>query len=302
MVKLLSQPYPVEESTRQRLLRAVYIGAFVGVFLLLFQPFGLAMWQTSYKTGKILGFGLITFLLTAFNYTVWARLFPQQFSDRQWTVGREIAFVIVHILTISIANRLYLAWLIGDMAGLTDLTSVAFITFLVGIFPTAGSILFNYIVQLRKYSQGATELSVHSTASTPVARSSTNLKTAGSDSGLTSPPTTLTLVADNEKDSLTFPPVDLLYVESSDNYCTVVYLTDAQPVKRLLRSSLGRLEGQINQPHIVRCHRSYVVNLDRVERITGNAQGYKLHLCGGQFQIPVARKYNDTLVAELKVL
>ena len=118
---------------------------------------------------------------------------------------------------------------------------------------------------------------------------------------------TLTLIADNEKDVLKLQPDDLLFIESSDNYCTIVHLKD-EPVgagkllKPLLRSSLSRLETQINRPHIVRCHRSYVVNLNRVERVTGNAQGYKLHLLNGQLQVPVARKYNDTLVTELKSL
>ncbi len=89
---------------------------------------------------------------------------------------------------------------------------------------------------------------------------------------------------------------------SRSSTVTVVYLKNGQPVKPLLRSSLSRLEGQINRPDIVRCHRSFVVNLDRVEKVTGNAQGYKLHLLDGQFQIPVARKYNDSLVAQLKAL
>jgi DNA-binding LytR/AlgR family response regulator len=112
----------------------------------------------------------------------------------------------------------------------------------------------------------------------------------------------LTLIADNEKDVLSFLVADLLFIESSDNYCTIVYLKNGQPAKPLLRSSLSRLESQINAFNIVRCHRSFVVNLDRVERITGNAQGYKLHLLSGQFQVPVARKYNDSLVSQLKAL
>ncbi|RYZ20584.1 MAG: LytTR family transcriptional regulator, partial [Sphingobacteriales bacterium] len=92
-----------------------------------------------------------------------------------------------------------------------------------------------------------------------------------------------------------------LYIESSDNYSTVVYLKNNQPVKTLLRSSLSRLETQLSgNAVLVRCHRSFIVNLENVEKVTGNAQGYKLHLHEGNFQIPVARKYNDTLVAQLK--
>ena len=176
------------------------------------------------------------------------------------------------------------------------------VTFLISVFPVTGLVLLNYIAQLKKYSQAAAELPVH--ISPPDGVPITNTSGLGPDERSNS---TLTLIADNEKDKLTLLTDELLFIESSDNYCTVVYLKNGQPTKPLLRSSLSRLEKQIMQPHtvrkpFVRCHRSYIVNLDRVERVTGNAQGYKLHLLGGQFQIPVARQYNETLVAELKVL
>jgi DNA-binding LytR/AlgR family response regulator len=45
----------------------------------------------------------------------------------------------------------------------------------------------------------------------------------------------------------------------------------------------------------MRCHRSYVVSRAAIERVSGNAQGYKLHLAAGQVVVPVARKYNDLL-------
>jgi len=296
MLNLLRQPYPSHDSPGWQLRQAVVIGAFVGVFLLLFQPFGIGIWETSNKTLKILGFGLATFVITAFTFIVLPRLFSRQFSDERWTVGREILLIAGNILLIAIANRLYLEWLVQQEGGSGSggWLGMILVTFLIGLFPTAGAVLLNYVRQLKKYSESASQFIQHSPAL---------LRVDSAEPLLTTPASTaITLLADNEKDTLTLNVTDLLYIESSDNYCTVVYQQGNKVSKPLLRSSLSRLSAQINQPPIVRCHRSYLVNLDRVERVTGNAQGYKLHLSDDKFTVPVSRQYNDTLVAELKGL
>lgn len=312
MFRLFDQPYPSLDPPSRQLRKALIIGLFIGLFLLIFQPFGLTLWKTPNKSLKIMGFGVITFVITAFNFTVWPLLFPKQFSDKQWTVGREILLVTANILLIAIANRLYLGWLINE-AYISDLgwPGMILATFLVGLFPVTAVVLLNYIAQLKKYSGLAAELPVYATHS--VGATDSQPDSAIKRTREKPFDTHLTLVADNEKDTLTFSAANLLFIESTDNYCTVVYLKDGPVVpsqlsKPLLRTSLSRLEGQIagttepDKPHIVRCHRSFVVNLDRVERVTGNAQGYKLHLLDGQFQVPVARKYNDSLVSQLKAL
>lgn len=295
MFGLLNQPFPLDDSSVRQLRKAALIGLFVGVFLLVFQPFGLNIWETSSKAIKILGFGLVTFVITSINFVLLPRLIPLLFDENRWTVGREMILVMANILLIALANRLYLAWLLNSK----EVSSVSWggmilVTFLVGFFPVVGLVLLSYITQLKKYSNAAATIPIH-------AQRVDNLPPA---EVLDAPSTsqTVTLVADNEKDTVTALADDLLYIESSDNYCTIFYLKNGQVAKPLLRSSLSRLEKQMNNPHIVRCHRSYVVNIDRVERVTGNAQGYKLHLCSGQFVVPVARQYNETIVAELKAL
>lgn len=300
MFGLLNQPYPLDESSVRQLRKAALIGLFVGLFLLIFQPFGLNGWETNHKAIKILGFGLVTFVITVINCVALPKALPQLFSETRWTVGREIILVMANILAIALGNRLYVAWLLQ----VKEISSVSWggivlVTFLIAFFPVVGLVLVSYITQLKKYSNAAATLPIHPT----VAPSAPSAEASASVGTPTLPaPTTVTLVADNEKDTLTFLAADLLYIESSDNYCTVFHLKNAQPVKPLLRSSLSRLEKQISNGHIVRCHRSFVVNLNRVERVTGNAQGYKLHLCDGQFVVPVARQYNETLIAELKTL
>jgi hypothetical protein len=294
MFEIFNQPYPALDPASTQLRRAGLIGLFVGLFLLTFQPFNLSLWETDNKTVKILGFGLITFVVTAVHFTVWPLLFPNAFAEERWTVGKTIAFVLANVLLIAVVNYLYLIYLLEIRFATHNLLWMLLATSLIGIFPTTGTVLAAYIRQLRKYRDSAPTLLQPASPALPIVGSSSE-RAAPTPAA----PNVLTLIADNEKDRLTLTPADLLYIESSDNYCTVVYEKAGKTTKVLLRSSLGRLESQVadaGRPNrIIRCHRSFVVNLDRVERVTGNAQGYKLHLAGDQTVVPVARKYNDLI-------
>lgn len=304
MAGILTQPYPgIDSSWQTQIRHSVVIGAFVGVFLLVFQPFGLDDWQTNDKALKILGFGLVSFGLTLLNFTAWPRLFPHFFAETNWTVGRAIGFINTHIVITAVGNYLYLGLLVGFNVGGPNLLTMVVATFLVGLFPTAGAITANYVVRLRQYSQQASQLRQSAITESIPSRSVTD--SVNPATPLT-PPTSvslLTLIADNEKDTFIVAPAELLCIESSDNYCTIFFLKSntAVTAKTLLRSSLSRMETQVaGAERLVRCHRSYIVNLDRVDRVTGNAQGYKLHLTDAQTVVPVARKYNETVVAALK--
>ncbi len=155
LLKLLRQPYPVSESSGNEWV----IGAFVGGFLLIFQPFGLAEWQPDSKVIKVLGFGAITTGVMLL-FRAGTRLLPRFFAEEHWTVGREMAKILLLILCIALANRMYLSWLLDWSMQGGWLQSIG-MTFLIGIFPTVGVVLTNYIVQLRKYQQQAAHFIVH---------------------------------------------------------------------------------------------------------------------------------------------
>ena len=88
-------------------------------------------------------------------------------------------------------------------------------------------------------------------------------------------------------------------MESADNYAIIYLIENGAQRKEMLRSSLTRLLSQINDTEVVRCHRSYIVNLSQVQEVSGNAQGYKLHLENCDALVPVARKYSE-IVEKLK--
>lgn len=283
MFKILRQPYPFpHKSVGVSLRKSLVEGAGVALFFIVFQPFGLNEWQHPQKLWVLIGFGGIVSICTAFNRSILPAIFPKFFNEQKWVVWKEIADVLFLLALITCANMFY-SKLFFHYLPLTPIGFIAmfFIVALVGLIPISFGVMSNYIYQLKKYNQ------------TIVVQPSETIKPEEK----TIIP--IKLIAENEKDIVEITSDDLFFIESSDNYSTVFYQNDKSLQKELLRSSLTRLEGQINLPNIVRCHRSYIVNLDKVEKVTGNAQGYKLHLKSSELTVPVARKYSE-IVEQLK--
>ena len=71
------------------------------------------------------------------------------------------------------------------------------------------------------------------------------------------------------------------------------FIIDENKLKKVThRVTLSSFEIQLKEvSSLVRCHRSYMVNLNKVKNISGNAQGLKLELINHSEIIPVSRKY-----------
>jgi hypothetical protein len=71
---------------------------------------------------------------------------------------------------------------------------------------------------------------------------------------------------------------DLLYLEAADNYVSVHYLHRDKTQKFMVRNSMKSFEEQFAGSNIIRCHRSHMVNLDRVAIIRKESDGLNLEL------------------------
>lgn len=81
----------------------------------------------------------------------------------------------------------------------------------------------------------------------------------------------------------------LLFVNAEGNYLNLHFEDSPDLLKRMTLNSLEEVLKDYDL--IVRVHRSYLVNLHKVEKISGNAQGYKLKLKGTDHPVPVSRSY-----------
>ena len=90
----------------------------------------------------------------------------------------------------------------------------------------------------------------------------------------------------------------LLYLEASDNYVNIYYLNKGKISKYLLRNSLKKMEDLFKNTEIVRCHRSYMVNFDKVKVIRKEKEGLQLELdLPSVVDIPVSRSYVEKVMA-----
>lgn len=88
--------------------------------------------------------------------------------------------------------------------------------------------------------------------------------------------------------------MNLLYLESADNYVCVWYLNKGIVAKFLLRNSLKRMEEELAGTHVLRCHRSFMVNFDQVKVMRREKEGIFLELGIERVpDIPISKTYSE---------
>ena len=101
------------------------------------------------------------------------------------------------------------------------------------------------------------------------------------------------------KDLITLSLANFLYGKSQDNYVELYYTEKDQLRKFLMRSSLSNLSDSINNMVIVRCHRSYIVNLIHVSAVKGRSHNMTLNIDPFDTSIPVSKSYQKTTIESL---
>lgn len=93
---------------------------------------------------------------------------------------------------------------------------------------------------------------------------------------------------------------NLLYVDSADNYATIHYLNKSKLSHFLIRNSLKWMEENLTKDSpLVRCHRSYVVNLDKVKVLRKTKDGIYLELDAVNTpDIPVSKTYYERVMTK----
>lgn len=93
---------------------------------------------------------------------------------------------------------------------------------------------------------------------------------------------------------------NLLYIDSSDNYITIHYLNKSKLSHFLIRNSLKWMDENLTKDsQLVRCHRSYIVNLDRVKVLRKNKGGIVMELDDVNTpDIPVSNTYYERVMVK----
>lgn len=89
----------------------------------------------------------------------------------------------------------------------------------------------------------------------------------------------------------------LYYIEAADNYVTLHFKNANKMQRYLLRNSLKRIEGEFMERDLIRCHRSYIVNFNKIQLLQKTDGGLILDFGEEKVQtIPVSKTYSKQLL------
>jgi len=104
---------------------------------------------------------------------------------------------------------------------------------------------------------------------------------------------------ENDSNTLSIAIKDLICIEANDNYAAFYYYHNDKVCNTLYRATLKSIEAQLKEhKDVIRCHKSYLVNITYIKHISGNAKGYKLHIDEIDFDIPVSRNFPKEILGK----
>jgi hypothetical protein len=89
----------------------------------------------------------------------------------------------------------------------------------------------------------------------------------------------------------------LYYIEAADNYVNIYYENKGKISRFLLRKSLKSIEDAYKEYPLIRCHRSYIINVDKVKVLKKEKDGTYLDFDFGDINvIPVSKTYSQNII------
>ncbi|MEM6723463.1 MAG: LytTR family DNA-binding domain-containing protein [Bacteroidota bacterium] len=268
--QFLRAPFPKPERTRKQLAWLTLVGLLCFVFILLFQPFGIrnvnGQWYYNLLlfTMGVLFVGSIWFMEWLVPW--W---FPKLFE--RWTIGKATLWYSLVVLVVGSAMFFYKSFL----GGFSDFTGLEFLRFNGRLLLLGATVSF-FVLGIHHYLNKR------------------SLSMASINASYTIQP--------QYGDPIQVDLKDILFIQSDDNYIDLHVEQKGQRNKLILRSSLKSIETQIVNAvsPIQRCHRQYLINIDRFEIAKKTSRSMTLKLKGYEDELPVSQQYVP-VIAELLV-
>jgi len=259
------------------------VGIYFTLFMFLFQPFGLSELDFLFKVMVYAAFGIISMSVLFLNFVIF-HLIEKWVKNEKWDVVKYVLFVFFMLIGISTVGYNY-----ARFYGIDELVSISFfdvliVVFSLTIFPVFLIIVFIEKIYLNRHEQIAKVISHHLK----------NVEKPFEDH-------LIHIKSDKSKEEVQILLSQFICAEAKGNYAEFNYINNKKLKKTLMLISMKVIEDQLKgYEKIIRCHKSYIVNTNKIEKVSGNSQGYKLTLKDLDFKIPVSRNFPKELLKELK--
>lgn len=282
---ILFQKLPKYLLTKQnQLMMVLFVSLFAVVFINIFKPFGSEDWMTKGKFTSTQYLAWSTILVCmGMSIVAISRVIMYHYSKKpthKITILKYICWIIIELLLLSAAFTILA--LITSYGGATrdpleiyknameNTVFILFIPYLIGIM---------YLSYQDKSAKLRTIMEEN------IGNKSTSFIAFRDERGVL---------------RLTVAKENLLYIESADNYISIWYLKNNQLKKQLLRLTLKELSAQLSETNVVRCHRSFMVNLDQVKVLRREKENMFIELgYQGVQEIPISKTYGEEVLRRI---
>ena len=268
--KYLNRPFPNQISDKQKWFDTLGIGFLIALALIVFEPFGIDNLMIKYKYLLLSGFGIIYAAINYLYYTI----SPKIFRNAKWSVKNEIILSLLIFFVVGFFNWLYaVAWIPAFTFSIVSFLQFQYYTLTFGALPV---LFFTLIIE---------NSNLKSTIQSAIA-----INNAIEKQNVEKPNQIIQL---NE---FTLNIDDILYFNSYQNYIDIVVIQNNTTKKLLHRTTLKQLTAQLaDYKQFVQCHKSYIVNKEKIQKAEGNSQGLVLTLKNCNETVPVSRSYVNVL-------
>jgi DNA-binding LytR/AlgR family response regulator len=270
------QPVPAYLTAKRNIVQLIlFTAAFALVFINVYEPFGVNVWFKITRWQLLFYSSLIT--LTGVLIVVLSRIIMYYRSRRKsLNYWQYLTWVLTEVLLMALFYSLYIKFILHDQRFFPDLIKLS-------IQNTALLLLLPYSVSWLYFSWKEKNLAIEQLAQgQPPIDTSKRM-----------------IPFNDEKGVLRFSVKmeNLLYLEASDNYVSIYYLNHDKVTRFMLRNTLKNLEDELRGTDLTRCHRSYMVNCEKVKVIRREKEGILLELNGpSAIDIPVTKTYMENVM------
>lgn len=268
----LNEPYPFYYENKKRLFSLLLVISFLSfIFSYFFEPFDVN--ETEHKISSVWILLIHAFTPFPIAYLYLTLVNRNKQDDVSWTLGKEVFHLSIILLIIGVVG-----FLIRDLIYTNpDNWSFRYFweeirnTFLIGFLLLVVVLPLNLERLIYKYNLSSKKLpsiTEHRTNSLLIP-----IQGPISDEGIQ------------------LKIEDFLFAKVEGNYTEIFTSSSNETNKTLIRITLKELEEQLEpvSHQIYKTHRSYLVNLNAIESISGNAQGYRLVFKNCSTIVPVSR-------------
>lgn len=267
-----------------------FIAFFALVFLVVSIPFSDNVWFSLGPT-RAFGYTAVFFVLGLLVVIFSRRIMYATRVRFEMTYLQYILWCLAELIIISLMYVGFSAW--GDRSGLIALEDTSFLRLFFGafVYGLAALIIPNVIAcqyfAIIDKNKTIRLMDMVSVVSDEPAKPVDNQK--------------VTLFDNSGSMKLSVSLSHLYYIQSDDNYINVWYTDVKGELRRyMLRCRLKTVEESFRDSPLVRCHRQYIVNLDKVKVVRKDKDGFNLELDNDAIPlIPVTKTYADAVTARL---